>query len=410
MLGGGGDIAYAEQTEVKIAVLTADPEIEDAGALAAMQISKDDLNKEYESINATVTLRVIDVSDYGTNPGSVAQKIDAALQEGFRHFIGPSNFFTLIPLKGIIHGNAQMQGLSPDSIIISPASSFTHPFLTADDNLFRLVPNGNTLALQMTDSFDRYGTTKVLLVAPPSGVEDVSVLPKAVRDYFVPSPIVEYPGPQGSYESNLRAATEIHNRLESLISQYGSDKAGILLGAPPAHYAHLVKILADNPHLDSPGKARWYGFESLINSDVTVADPVVAEFSANVQMSINLYEIQPNDVNRILSTLPNPGAMHIITANYAAYDAVHLLADSIVLGGADNPNLKEFIFEVSDGTHALEHATRLLGQGAMGDYKLDRQTGDLIEGGSYVEHRVVSADDGGYVWAEIFHDAPMVCR
>lgn len=135
------------------------------------------------------------------------------------------------------------------------------------------------------------------------------------------------------------------------------------------------------------------------------SDPALAEFSARVQLTALPFEVERNEINAALDGVPShPG----VTRNYiyAAYDAVHLLADSIAISGADSPNLKSTIYEVSNGRHALTHDTRLLGEGALGDYVLDPQTGDLIEGGTFVEYRFVQSDSG-YIWQKIVEN---VCR
>ncbi|MCG8530437.1 MAG: hypothetical protein MI749_07215, partial [Desulfovibrionales bacterium] len=148
--------AYA-QTDVRIGVLTSHPDDIDAGPLGAMALAERDLDREYEAIGSTVTLHVIDVSDF-TNATSVAQKIGGALQQGFTHFIAPSDEGAL----GFVKGVADF--VTPSSILISPKPQTTiDESFYADDSLFRLTPNNNELAKETIPVFDKYGTERLIM-------------------------------------------------------------------------------------------------------------------------------------------------------------------------------------------------------------------------------------------------------
>lgn len=169
-------------------------------------------------------------------------------------------------------------------------------------------------------------------------------------------------------------------------------------------------MINDNPNLANLDSVRWYGTDAILVDEVAT-DPSMAEFSARVNMTILAYEIFETPIVDELKALPNPSRLHNVYANYAAYDAVHLLASSILIAGADSPNLKETILEVAnDDIHVLQHTTRLLGEGALGDYTLDRQTGDLAVGvGNFNEHRM-GQSNGGYIWLELDDRTPQMCR
>ncbi len=393
------------QTDIKIGVLTSHPDDIDAGPLGAMALAERDLNREYVAIDSTVTLNVIDVSDY-TNATSVAQKIGGAVAQGYTHFIAPSDEVALGFVKGVA------DAVTPNSILISPKSQTVVTSLyNADDNLFRLTPNNDELAKVTVPVYDKYGTEHLIMVIDAARGSVPFPAPEGVRDRFgTPfEPLVIYSADApDSDEKNLQAATELNRRLGELIATYGQGSVGIHYVSDVPHFNTFVSVINDNPNLGNLDSVRWYGTDAILVAEVTT-DPQMAEFSAKVNMTILAYEIVETPIVQELKALPNPSRLHNVYANYAAYDAVHLLADSIAIAGADNPNLKDTIFEVSDGRHALEHTTRLLGEGALGDYRLDRQTGDLLGVGNFIEHRMIQSGSG-YVWLELFDRAPLVCR
>jgi len=392
------------QTEVRIGVLTSHPDDIDAGPLLAMEIAQRDLNLEYKAIDTTILLEVIDVSDF-FNGTSVALKIGAALQQGFLHFIAPSDEAALGFVKGVT------DQIAPDSILISPRSStVVDQLYYDDDNLFRLAPNNNELAWATIPIYDKFGTDHIIMVIDAARGSAPFPAPEPVSERFgTPfEPLLVYSeDTPGSAGLNLQAVTDLNERLGALISQHGQDSVAVHYVSDVAHYRALLNVINANPDLQHVRNVMWYATEALLLAEVE-DDPAMASFAKSVSMTILAYEIIETDTVRELKALPNPSRLHNVYANYAAYDAVHLLASSIALAGVENPPLKRVIFEVSDGIHLVEHTTRLLGEGALGDYSLDRETGDLLVGvGNFNEHRIVQNADGSYKWVDIIQ---RVCR
>lgn len=412
--------AYA-QTDIRIGVLTSHPIDIDAGPLAAMEIAKRDLNNEFTAIDSTVELVRIDVSDFA-NPQSVVATIASAYQQGLMHFIAPSDEVALGAVKGTVDALAAglipgAEGLSPvaaSSILISPKSqTVVLPLYNSDDNLFRLTPNNDELARVTIPLYDKYGTDRLIMVIDAARGSSPFPAPEAVSDRFgTPfEPLLVYSeDTPNSGELNLQAATDLNNRLGALIADYGQGSVGVMFVSDVAHYNTLVGVINDNPNLANLDSVRWYGTDAIL-VDRVATDPSMAEFSARVNMTILAYEIFETPIVNELKALPNPSRLHNVYANYAAYDAVHLLVSSILIAEADNLNLKETILEVAnDDIHVLQHTTRLLGEGALGDYSLDRQTGDLAVGaGNFNEHRM-GQSNGGYIWLELDDRTPLVCR
>ena len=456
--------AQTAQNEIKIAALTSDPDNIDAGPLAAMHKSVSDLNAEYSAINTVVTLEVIDVSDY-TDTESLVQKISGAVDNGFEHFITPSDEVALGYVKGVI------ENIAPDAIMISPVSSTViSESFNGDDNLFRLVPNNDALAKEIIPVYEKYNTDVLLMVidvgrgslpfpapvdvrdrygAPYNPASSYTEAPDTVRNAFgilddsltlyatpgllstppnfadsalgVPpwalsdesgyfQPILMYGEDIPSHEYlNEAAATLLNARLGELIARYGAERVGVHFVGDVPHYSTFVETLRGTPGLDHVDDVRWYGTTPLVVAETT--EGLTGEFSATVDLTVMLYEIVETPLVEDLQALPNPSRLHDVYANFAAYDAVHLLADSLAIQAADQTNtpLKQIVFQVSDGQHALVHTTRLLGEGALGDYVLDRQTGDLSGVGNFIEHRMIQSN-GGYEWLEIDAPGSSICR
>ena len=418
-LGGGGE-AEAQVQELRIGVLVSDPAGRDLAILEALNMSRDDLNADYESIDRRVVLDIIDVSEIlrafdprsgaVTNPeiyASVAQKIGSSLRDGFGHFIAPSDSFVLAAVYPII------SSASPGSMMISPASSSTvPPYLLADDNLFRLVPNSNDRIDRYFELFDAYGMDRVIMVSDPFlGPIFSALAPDDLHDHIDSSivPVQMHAQNDPAHrDKNLRSAERLDGLIADAKAEFGDDRVGVYVFSTSPFYANFAKVLADNPQLGHVGSVMWVVAPPILRSPAVVADPVVAEFSAGVSLTASTYVVEENEINAKLTRIQIQSGSQEQNDVYAAYDALHLLADSMILA-EQRPGLgiRDAIYAASDGVHPILHLSRILGEGAMGDYSLSRTTGDLVGGGSFVEHRFVKAG-GGYDWVEI--KGVLVCR
>lgn len=402
-----GETAHAQTDQrVNVAILKSDATTDTM--LQAMRIAAEHVNLDYPA-GQGVTLYEIEVSDY-SNRTLLAAKIQGALRAGVDHFVGPVD---PVPLA---HTLGTISRISPDSIIISPSSATTgRDFYYADDNLFRLVPNHNTVSAQLANLFDRHGTDKLIYVTDSARASYGVQPPDDLHSHFSESvmPVILYDERiPGNAAKNLESAMELDRRLGDLIDRYGQDKVGAFFPTDPVYYRTLVKILLDNPQLENPGKVRWYAPQLLVGSPV-LNDPGIARFSEGVRLTANLYEVLTRDAHSaLLDRLDTYIIPHDRTAIFAAYDAVHLLADSSVLASANSGlSPKEAVYTVVGGEHPVEHTMQILREWALGDFSLDRNTGDLIANAEdYIEHRFEKRD-GSYGWFEIFPSPPpRTCR
>ena len=369
---GMAETAMAQTTEIKIGVLGASPPEFEVGPNQAMVIAEKAWNRESAHIlGYELKLDFINIRGDFQDPAHqafVAQTIGAAVQDGYKHFIAPSDDFALAVVHGIV------SQFYPNSILISPASQSTFPStLSDDDNLFRLVPNIATQGEHLIEQFDLQGVDRAVIVTDAAfkPLVDQGLFPDDVHDHYVlPSFAIYGPGDT----RNVPSLTALNDRLVELIDQHGSDRLAVFAATQPPSFVTMAHVLAANPQLDAIDDVRWFGYNYLGHSLFITGDRTAAAFADAVDMNVIIYEIAINDVNAPLAELPSisPGFRNF---NFASYDAVHLLADVIAIGGVDNPNLKDVVFEVvNDNFDPVEHTDRILGEGAIGDYSLDRMS------------------------------------
>ena len=398
--------AMAQTNEIKIGVLLASPPIFEDGPAQAMVLAQNAWNADaIPEIDTKLTLEFIDIRGNFTDPAHgavVAQKMGAAAQDGYLHFIAPSEDLAALAVK------LTAEVILPNSILVSPASKSTFvPDLYEDDNLFRLVPNIWTEAAYVLTLLDREGIGPTVAVADAElkPYIDITPFPDDLHEHHTP-PVIPIFGP-GDTDQNVQSLTELDDKLADLIGQHGEDRLAVYAFMTPPAFVTMADVLATNTQLNAIDDVKWFGFNFLALSPIITGDATAAAFADAVEMAVPLYEVPTNDINAHLAVLPAFDSSYILH-NFAAYDAVHLLADTIAIGGAHNPDLKSVLYDVANNdVHALDHTDRTLGEGAMGDYMLDPETGDLIGGGDYVTYNVVRSGDG-YAWAQ---SAPQsVCR
>lgn len=405
-------MAQTTTTEIKIGVLSTFPPIYEKGPLDAMRLAQAAWNDDAREagINMELSLKVINVTGNPFDlsyPAFAAPQIAAAAAEGYKHFIAPSDDQFLLAVHGIVSNTPGLE----NTILVSPASQATfHPSLWADDNLFRLAPNAFTQSLHLLEQFHSQGVDRVIIVADAQLVQFVGPesFPDDVHDHYeLPAIPIYGPDDPESTDKNAQSLTNLNNRLVDLIAEHGKEQVAVFAATTQPAFLTMAYALAGNPQLGAIHDVKWFGYNHLAHSEIIRTDGVAAAFADGVDMNVIVYEIMENDINAPLASLDafSPGFRNY---NFASYDAVHLLADAIAIGGADSPDLKDIVLEVAnDNRHAVPHSDGLLGVGAIGDYMLNPATGDLLETRSYVTYHVVQSGDG-YVWEPV--PTPRVCR
>ena len=390
-------------------MLSASPLEFEVGPNLAMEMARDAWNEESSShFNAELELKFINIRGDFTDPAHVAyvaQQIGAAAQDGYKHFIAPSDDLALSVVQYVVNDILNLR----DTILVSPASQSTLPLsLAADDNLFRLAPNVVTQGERLLEQFDMQGVGSVIIVTDAmfEPLVEQGFFPDDLHDHYQPDAIPIY-GPT-NIADNVASLIQLNQNLTTLIAQHGSDRIGVFAATQPLTFLTLAHTIAANPQLDVLDDVKWFGYNYLGHSPFITGDPTAAAFADRVDMNVIVFEIARTDINAPLADLPSisPGFRNF---NFASYDAVHLLADVLAIGGVDSSDLKAIVFEVAnDNLDPVPHENRILGEGAMGDYMLDPATGDLTETREYVVYHVVEIADGVYDWVALA--PPNVCR
>jgi len=407
---GMSETAMAQTTtEIKIGVLSTFPLEYEQGPLDAMRLAQAAWNDDAREagINMNLNLKIIDIKGSPFDPSYpafAAPHINAAAAEGYKHFIAPSDDQFLLAVHGIVSNTPALS----NTILVSPASQATfHPSLYAPDNLFRLAPNAFTQSLHLLDVFDSQGVDKVIIVTDAALLSFVGPesFPDDVHDHYE-LPAIPIYGHE-STDDNVQSLTNLNNRLVELIDEHGKERVAVFAATTQPTFLTTAYALAGNPQLDAIYDVKWFGYNHLAHSEVIRTDGVAAAFADDVDMNVIVYEIMENDINAPLASLDafSPGFRNY---NFASYDAIHLLANAIAIGGADNSTLNEVVLDVANNNrHAVPHLDGLLSTGAIGEYMLNPATGDLLETRSYVTYHVVQSGDG-YVWEPV--PPPRVCR
>lgn len=409
---GMSEAAMAQTSEkIKIGVLSASLPTFEEGPNLAMELARDAWNEESSShFNAELELEFIDIRGNFSDPAHglfVGQKIGAAAQDGYRHFIAPSDDQALFVVQQVVNNIPILS----NTILISPASQSTLPLsLAADDNLFRLAPNVATQGERLLEQFDRQGVGSVIIVTDAifEPLVERGFFPDDLHDHYQPDAIPIYD--PTNIAGNVASLTQLNDDLAALIDQHGSDRIGVFAATQPSTFVTMAHVIAANPQLNVLDDVKWFGYNYLGHSPFITGDPTAAAFADRVDMNVIVFEIASTDINAPLAELPtfSPGFRNF---NFASYDAVHLLADVLAIGGVDGDgtDLKAVVFEVAnDNLDPVPHENRILGEGAMGDYMLDPATGDLTETRMYVVYQVVEVADGVYDWVALA--PPNVCR
>ncbi len=409
---GMSEAAMAQTTEkIKIGVLSASLPIFEEGPNLAMEAARDAWNEESSAhFNAELELKFIDIRGNFSDPAHglfVGQQIGAAAQDGYKHFIAPSDDQALFVVQQVVNNIPTLS----DTILISPASQSTlPPSLAADDNLFRLAPNVATQGERLLEQFDRQGVGSVIIVTDAAfePLVEQGFFPDDLHDHYQPDAIPIYGF--NDLAANTESLIQLNDDLTALIDQHGSDRIGVFAATQPPTFVTMAHAIAANPQLTVLDDVKWFGYNYLGHSPFITGDPTAAAFADRVDMNVVVFEIASTDVNAPLAELPtfSPGFRNF---NFASYDAVHLLADVLAIGGVDGDgaDLKAVIFDVANNNmDPVPHENRILGEGAMGDYMLDPATGDLTETRAYVVYHVVEVADGVYDWVALA--PPNVCR
>lgn len=428
-----GTAAYAQTqglTEIKIgALLEFGQSYDDTSSLKAMEMSVLDINNDPGvSTKYHVTLVPLNITSLAAvgNTTAIAGVVQNAVQtQGITNFVGHSST-TVTPAKLVLDGIPGATIISYGSsapIIPLPGGNFIN-LVNATDSLFRLIPNDSYQAANVIDLvLNKDGKTKVVTVVRESWSPIVSFLiPPEAADAFadlIPYTEAErFSDPAAAVSSHAAVARTVDGIVGGLVAAEGADKVAVMfIGFPLDFEYHVKGVLSAGDGLANLHGVKWYSTATITGESAAVRDTDVAEFAKKVELSGTRYTVEPNPVNiELCNRLLQQGVVcdRYEYGPFAAYDAIHLLVDSIITsdGLADdgirgNERLtRDLVLDVSKGieNHHLAHEGRPIGDGALGPYTLN-DYGDLDEPATYTE--LESTTNPGNPWVPA---APKICR
>lgn len=401
-----GTAAYAqtqELTEIKIgALLEFGPSYSDTGSLESMELSIQDINSDPGvSTKYNVTLVPLDVTGLGATEIS-GVILNAVQTQGIIHFVGHSSS-TVTPAKLVlddIPGAAIISYGSSAPIIPLPSGPIN--LVEAGDSLFRLIPSDSYQAANVIDLvLSEDGKTKGVIVVRESWLPIVRFLiPPEVADSFESlityTEAERFADPAAAVSGHAAVARTVDGIVGSLAAAEGADKVSVIfIGFPLDFEYHVKGVLSAGDGLANVHNVKWYSTATITGESAAVRDADVAEFAKNVELSGTRYTVLDNPVNaELCSRLLQQGVVcdSYEYGPFAAYDAIHLLADSIItrdeLAADDIPGndrlARDLILDVAGGRgdHHLVHEGRAIGDGALGSYTLNL-AGDLETPATY---------------------------
>lgn len=406
-----GTAAYAqtqELTEIKIgALLEFGQSYDDTSSLKAMELSILDINTDPGvSTKYHVTLVPLDITSFaatGDTTGIAGVVQNAVQTQGITHFVGHSSS-TVTPAKLVLDevpGATIISYGSSAPIIPLPSGAIN---LVAKDSLFRLIPSDSYQAANVVDLvLNKDGKTKVVIVVRQSWGPIVSFLiPPEVADSFgniIPYTEAErFSDPADAVSSHAAVARTVDGIVGDLAAAEGADKVAVMfIGFPLDFEYHVKGVLSQGDGLANIHDVKWYSTATITGESAAVRDADVAEFAKKVGLSGTRYTVLDNPVNtELCSSLLQQGVIcdRYEYGPFAAYDAIHLLVDSIITSDeladdgiqGNDRTTRDLVLDVSKGigNHHLAHEGRPIGDGALGHYTLN-DYGDLDEPATYTE-------------------------
>ena len=388
--------------EIKIALLS------DFGHKDAFNYAVDAFNREQSDIttsNYYITSRVIDLTDGDPcDPNEVVVDTIKQLEsEGFRYFIGPMCSSTADRAK-VYTDNAT------DIVLLSPASTATSLAIERD-SLFRLVPDDFAQAVAISEGLIDDGKRHIVLIYRND------IWGEGLRDAI----IKEYAGNvaltirMDEDGTNAPAvAAQAAAEIDELVSEHGADAVAVVQMSFVGDTIALVEHIASDAYLsDTLGGVKWYGADGTSQSSAIAGNAVVARFMTSVGYVASQFEAVPNPTNR---AIPIQSFTDDSTYGYNTYDAVFLLADTVIVNDEElainsASTVRSLILDVAAGldTHEHHHADRSVGDGALGEYRLGAD-GDMDFPLTYTQYEVYQKSDGSHGWRPVVDTSAMICR
>ena len=379
-----------ESRDIRIAFLS------DAEHVDAFEYAVGKFNAEQESLGTGYRINATVVT---TSAEAVGDDLEALYGlGGYRYFVGPL-------ISATTYSALQFADAHDDTVFVSPSSEAISLAIPGD-GLFRMAPDTSTRAPAVVANLEQQGKEyAVVIYRDDTWGRDMLASLTHEYDHSLELAI-PFDGSPGA-----SAAAQAASAVRDLVSVHGADRVAVVLVSFGPDVAELARaVLADGASADILDDVSWYGTLGAEDDYGIVSDAAVAGFLSSVSFTSTIYHTAPNPTNADLA-LQSFSGYSGFRAN--VYDAVFLLADTILVSGMHNgtqaaPDVRSLIIDVANGvaSHDYHHADRVVGDGALGSYRLNA-AGDLSEPVVYVTLVVHESTDGSFEWRPL---APRACR
>lgn len=310
---------------------------------AAADLAVEDFNAYLTEQGAAWQLEMVS-EDTGTAPVLTLEKFQSLHARGISTVVGP---FASANINSIIN-----YANTNDMLVLSYGS--TAPALAIeDDSVYRMTPDDNNQGKVLGKLLEARGIEAVVPIwrgeIYGDGLRDATASDFESRGGFVHEGVRYNPD---SPELSLEVSS-LADSVQEMVDQYGTDKVAVVA----ISFDEILQIVQSAAQYDILGDVLWIGAESVAEQDLLVTDSIASEFVDEVDFTAVQILISPgsryDDVSsrlqERLGAVPN-------TFSYPAYDAVWVMAKSIVeAGSAEAADVKSVIRNVAaahDGTMA----------------------------------------------------------
>lgn len=394
--GGDGPAVSALNGTIVVGALHAiTGSLSDIGgeARVGVNLAVSDFNEYLEGQGAQWRLGIIE-EDTATDSATALEKAQSLHQRGVGIILGPPTSASAAKVKEY----ADSEGL----LLVACCS--TAPSLsTADDSLYRLIPNDINQAVALAKLLEvsgiealvpiwrgeTYGDDMRAIVADLFQAAGGTVS-EGVRYGDDPTPALMAP-PGGGDDAGMAdgpdlpayhgEAGQLAEYVREAVDQHGAGRVAVLA----VSFAEMREIVQAASQHDILDDVIWFGTSSLANAPYLVGGGAVSDFMGAVNFTVTTSMVSPgerfeNVTDRAAGAIQ--GDPNIYT--YSAYDSVWLVGKSIMEAGSAEPaDIRRVLPEV-----AAAHT------GAMSSTDLD-DAGDLL----LANYRILSIVNGTWVEA-----------
>ncbi|ACB40723.1 ABC transporter substrate-binding protein [Pyrobaculum neutrophilum] len=296
-------------------------------ARAAAELAADDVNRYLTKIGAPFRVKVL-ADDTQADPNLALEKLKSLHTRGVKYY--------LVRTSGEVR---QMKQYANDNKLILISVSSTAPGLvTPSDYVFRLPPDDTKQARALAAVLREHGIKAVALIYINNdyGRGIATQLQNILKGEMEVVVAAAYDPQKSEFSAEVSALAD---KVSGLVGKYGADKVAVV--APG--YGELQTIFLTAANYPVLSQVRWYGTDGSTGLK-ELTDPKVCQFAVRVGgfVSTKFAPAKSAYYDRVRSYILSKYGREPDAYAYNAYDAVWLIALTILQNGGDPDTTKFF--------------------------------------------------------------------